>query len=121
MTVGSVDLADIQQTLSEMQNASQNGVPTSSAAEDGAFASSLAQATSDLSDADGMSDVDYTGMQALRDMAVEFEGRGVSVGIARASHLVHHNLKHGALLAQLGSDHLFASVEEAVAALQPGP
>jgi len=72
-------------------------------------------------DADGMSDVDYTGLQSLRDMVAEFEGRGVAIGIARASHLVHHNLKHGALLALLGSDHFFTSVEEAVAALDPGP
>jgi sulfate permease, SulP family len=71
-------------------------------------------------DADGMSDVDYTGMQALRDMAAELEGRGIAVGIARASHLVHHNLKHGDLLEQLGSDHLFTSVEQAVGALSPG-
>ena len=39
------------------------------------------------------------------------------MGIARASHLVHHNLKQGALLDDLGADHLLASVEEAVAAL----
>jgi MFS superfamily sulfate permease-like transporter len=69
-------------------------------------------------DADGMSDIDYTGLQALRDLATELRQRGVSIGIARASHLVHHDLKHGALLKQLGSGHLFASVQEAVTALQ---
>ena len=69
-------------------------------------------------DANGMSDIDYTGLQALRDLATELETRGVELGIARASHLVHHDLKHGALLQQLGADHLFASVEGAVAALQ---
>jgi hypothetical protein len=40
------------------------------------------------------------------------------VGIARAPHLVHHDLKHGALLEQLGWDHLFDSVDEAATARQ---
>jgi len=65
-------------------------------------------------DADGISDIDYTGLQALRDLTAELRQRGVSIGIARASHLVHHDLKRGALLAQLGADHLFASVQDAV-------
>jgi len=47
--------------------------------------------------------------------------RGVTVGLARSSHLVHHDLKHSGLLESLGSDHLFASVEDAVAALGPHP
>lgn len=68
-------------------------------------------------DADGMSDIDFTGMRALRDLTTELSQRGVTIGIARASHLVHHDLKRGALLQVLGPDHLFASVEEAVAAL----
>lgn len=72
-------------------------------------------------DADGMSDIDYTGLQALRDIAADLAQNDVTIGIARASHLVHHNLKHGALLSQLGADHLFASVEEAVTALHRHP
>lgn len=72
-------------------------------------------------DAAGMSDIDYTGLQALRDLADELDRRGTAIGIARSSHLVHHDLKHGALLEQLGSDHLFASVEEGVAALGRRP
>ena len=69
-------------------------------------------------DAAGMSDIDYTGLQALRDMATELGQRGVTIGIARTSHLVHHDLKHGAILEQLGPGHLFASVDQAVTALQ---
>jgi SulP family sulfate permease len=72
-------------------------------------------------DADGMSDIDFTGLRALRDLATELRLRGARIGIARASHLVHHDLKHGALLQQIGADHLFASVEEAVIALGSGP
>ncbi len=71
-------------------------------------------------DADGMSDIDYTGLETLRDLTAGVSRQGVAIGIARASHLVHHDLKHGALVAQLGPDHLYTSVEEAVA-LQPDP
>jgi sulfate permease, SulP family len=72
-------------------------------------------------DADAMSDIDYTGLQALRDLAAELRKRGVTIAIARASHLVHHNLKHGALLRQLGPGRVFASVEDGVSALQHLP
>ena len=71
--------------------------------------------------ATGMSDIDYTGLQALRALVDELEQRGMAVGIARTSHLVHRDLRRGALLKQLGSDHLFVSVEEAVTALQRRP
>jgi MFS superfamily sulfate permease-like transporter len=72
-------------------------------------------------DAAGIPDIDYTGLQALRDLASELTRRGVMLRVARASHLVHHNLKHGALLGQLGADHLDNSVEEAVIAAQRHP
>jgi sulfate permease, SulP family len=42
----------------------------------------------------------------------------VIIAIARASHLIHHDLKHCAILNQLGPDHLFPSVDQAVTALQ---
>lgn len=69
-------------------------------------------------DAVAMSDIDYTGLQALGDLVTELRRRGVTLAIARASHLVHHDLKHGALLQRLGPDRLFTSVAEAVEALQ---
>ena len=69
-------------------------------------------------DADAMSDIDYTGLQALRGLATELGLSGVALGIARASHIVHHDLKHGSLIEQLGADHLFASVDDAVAGLR---
>jgi sulfate permease, SulP family len=72
-------------------------------------------------DAGGISDIDFTGLQALRDLTAELRQRGVSIEIARASHLVHHDLKHGALLAQLGADRLFASVQDAVNAVERRP
>jgi len=70
-------------------------------------------------DANGISDIDYTGLQALRDLAGDLHRQGVTLGIARASHLVHHDLRHGVLPPQLRSDNLFTSVEEAVRAFQP--
>jgi MFS superfamily sulfate permease-like transporter len=69
-------------------------------------------------DADGISDLDYTGLQALSRLNVQLSRSGVTLAIARASRLVHDDLKHGALLQQLGADHLFTSVEQAVGALQ---
>src|ERR1700722_4989069 len=55
MTIDSVGLAEIQQTLSEMQSASlSNGVSPSTGAGDEAFAATLAQATNDLSSSDGL-------------------------------------------------------------------
>jgi peptidoglycan DL-endopeptidase CwlO len=56
VTVDSVGLAEIQQTLSEMQSAAQSTTTGSPAgADDQAFATSLAQATSDLSSTGGLS------------------------------------------------------------------
>jgi sulfate permease, SulP family len=71
-------------------------------------------------DANGVSDIDFTGLEALRDLATELRQHGTTIAIARASHLVHHALKHGALLDQLGANNLFASVESAVAAFTSG-
>jgi sulfate permease, SulP family len=69
-------------------------------------------------DANAMSDIDYTGLQALRAVTTELRARGIEIGVARVSHLVHHDLKHGALIDELGADHLYPSVEEAVNALK---
>ena len=70
-------------------------------------------------DANAIADIDYTGLQTLRGLIAELAQRKIVVGIARASHLVHHDLKHGSVLNLLGVDHLYASVAEAVAALSP--
>jgi SulP family sulfate permease len=69
-------------------------------------------------DAAGISDIDFTGLQVLRDLATEFSQRGVTIAIARTSHLVHHDLKHGAILKKLGPDRLFPTVDQAVTALR---
>jgi high affinity sulfate transporter 1 len=68
-------------------------------------------------DANGISDIDYTGAQTLGSLATELKKQGVVTAIARSSHLVHHDLKHSGLLGDIGSDRLFATVQEAVDAL----
>lgn len=72
-------------------------------------------------DFDAVSDIDFTGTRMVGALTTSLAARGVTVGLARSSHLVHHDLKHSGLLESLGSDHLFASVEDAVAALGPHP
>jgi len=57
---------------------------------------------------------------ALRSLAADLGRQGITIGVARSSHLVHHDTKHSGLLATIGREHLFASVEEAVAVLAPG-
>lgn len=71
-------------------------------------------------DADGMADIDYTGARQLGDLAVQFRQRGVRLAIARASHLVHHDLKHSGLLKAVGPGFVFPTVEDAVRALTDG-
>jgi SulP family sulfate permease len=68
-------------------------------------------------DANAVSDIDYTGLQTLRLLISELGQQDIRFAIARASHLVHHDLKHGDLLGELGTEHLFASVDDAVNAL----
>jgi sulfate permease, SulP family len=68
-------------------------------------------------DADGISDIDYTGTRTISDLVVDLRQRGVTIAIARLSHLVHHDLKHSGLLKEIGPSHLFATVEDAVEAM----
>ncbi len=68
-------------------------------------------------DANGIPHIDYTGAQTLAGLVAELRRNGVTTGIARSSHLVHHDLKHSGLLKDLGPGSLFATVEEAVNAM----
>lgn len=67
--------------------------------------------------ANAISDIDYTGVQTLRQVMTELDRQHIRFAIARASHLVHHNLKHGELLHELVPQHLFTSVDHAVTEL----
>jgi MFS superfamily sulfate permease-like transporter len=70
-------------------------------------------------DANAVADIDYTGAKAFAEFVAECKQRGISVTLARVPNLVHHDLKHSGLLKTIGPDHLFASVEEAVASVAP--
>ena len=79
----------------------------------------LLLSTTSSSTRNAVADVDYTGAKVFGELVGELKERGISLSLARVSHLVHHDLKHSGLLAMIGPDHLFASVEEAVASLGP--
>ncbi len=70
-------------------------------------------------DAMGMTDLDYTGACALRQMLDRLDHSGVSFAMARTSDTVRAGLARSGLLARIGEDHMFASVGEAVDALNP--
>ena len=70
-------------------------------------------------DAMGMTDVDYTGVCALRQMLDQLDHSGVSLAMARTNKTARAGLARSGLLARIGEDHVFASVGEAVNALHP--
>ena len=75
-------------------------------------------------DALGMSDIDYTGSQALRQVLDELDRDHIAFAVARAGEHVRESLSRSGLLARIGDDHLFSFVDEAVADLgpkSPGP
>ncbi|ORU98125.1 hypothetical protein AWB93_14690 [Mycobacterium bohemicum] len=70
-------------------------------------------------DAMGMTDLDYTGARALRQMLERLAHGGVSFAMARTNKTARAGLARSGLLARIGEDNLFASVGEAVNALHP--
>ena len=70
-------------------------------------------------DAMGMTDLDYTGACALRQILDRLDHSGVTFAMARTSDTVRAGLARSGLLALIGEDHLFGSVGEAVNALHP--
>jgi high affinity sulfate transporter 1 len=71
-------------------------------------------------DADAMTDIDYTGTRTLRALLDEHKRAGVVIGVARAVGGAPQNLARSGLIDIIGSDHVFATVDEAVTALHPG-
>jgi sulfate permease, SulP family len=72
-------------------------------------------------DGNGVPDIDYTGAKALGDLIAQLEQEGIHVGIARASQLVHRDLRRADLLNVIGPDRLFTSVDDAVRQLDRLP
>ncbi len=67
----------------------------------------------------GMTDVDFTGSQALQATIAELRGRGIEVALARliGPHAQQAAERSG-LIAALGSDHVFLSVQDAIVGLR---
>ena len=68
-------------------------------------------------EASGVSDIDYTGAQMLTNAITTLRGRGIDVDLARliGPHAQQAAQRSG-LIATLGADHVFHSVQEALAA-----
>ena len=70
-------------------------------------------------DALGMHDLDYTGSRALAETLDELDHDHIAFAVARAGQHAREGLRRSGLLARIGEDHLFPSVDEAVKALGP--
>jgi high affinity sulfate transporter 1 len=65
----------------------------------------------------GMSDLDYTGVQVLREVLDEFDRDHIKFGIARSGNHLRECMRRSGLLARIGDDRFFRSVDEAVTVL----
>jgi SulP family sulfate permease len=70
-------------------------------------------------DALGMTDLDYTGSRQLTEVLDELDRDQISFAVARSGQHARDGLRRSGLLARIGEDHLFPSVDEAVRALGP--
>jgi sulfate permease, SulP family len=65
----------------------------------------------------GMSDLDYTGAQVLREVLDEFDRDHIAFGIARSGDHLRGCMSRSGVLSRIGEDHFFRSVDEAVTVL----
>jgi sulfate permease, SulP family len=72
-------------------------------------------------DAIGMNDIDFTGSRALKEVLDDFSRDHIAFGVARASASLRASMKRSGLLAQIGEDHFFPTVDGAVTTLGPKP
>jgi MFS superfamily sulfate permease-like transporter len=70
-------------------------------------------------DAAAIGDIDFTASQALAHLLDDLTEEQVVFAVARAAGSVPTNLVASGLLARIGADHVFESVDEAVRALAP--
>ena len=68
-------------------------------------------------DAMGMSDIDYTGSHALREVLDKLDRQDIEVAVARAGSHLRQGLTRSGLLERIGAHRFFPSVDEAVTAL----
>ena len=68
-------------------------------------------------EANGVIDIDYTGSQMLQQVVTDLRGRKIEIALARLeSERAHQAAERTGLIAVLGADHVFRSVEEAIRA-----
>jgi len=67
-------------------------------------------------DAMGMSDIDFTGSRALREVLDELDRDHIEIAVARAGTHLYQGLARSGLLERIGSERCFPSVGEAVTA-----
>jgi len=69
-------------------------------------------------DAQGMSDIDYTGSRALSQVLDRLERDHIALAFARPGDRVRRSLARSGLLERIGTERLFASVDQAVTAFE---
>ena len=84
---------------------------------DGAFARAKGTPTLLVLDALGMSDIDYTGSRALREVLDKLDRDHVTVAVARAGQHLRDGLARSGLLDRIGAERFFPAVDAAVIAL----
>jgi MFS superfamily sulfate permease-like transporter len=71
-------------------------------------------------DADAITDIDYTGTRTMIALVHDLQRSHIVVALARAVGGAPQNLERSGLLDQIGRDHIFSTVDEAVTALATG-
>lgn len=72
-------------------------------------------------DAGAITDLDYSAARTLRALMTELNRRGVRLILARASQFLRADLARHGVAAELGSDCIFSTLHEGVAAAQASP
>lgn len=68
-------------------------------------------------DAQGMTDIDFTGTRALSQVLADLEKEGITFAVARAGARARGSLARSGLATRIGQDRFYTSVGEAVSAL----
>ncbi len=72
-------------------------------------------------DTPGMSDIDFTGTRAMKQVLDRCERDGIAFGIARAGVHLRDSLRRSGLAARIGEDHFYQTVDAAVTAFAGPP
>jgi MFS superfamily sulfate permease-like transporter len=73
-------------------------------------------------EANGVIYIDFTGSQILQQLVTDLRQRGIDVAVARLeSERAQHAAARSGLIARLGQDHVFRSVEDAIRGRSQGP